>query len=197
MSTLTFGQLEQLLEERGATVQQADVGAAIAEAESGGHTEAHGDLQFPLTRGQYAGSLGPWQIYGNAHPGVTAECAQDPGCAADQVKAISSGFTNWNPWTTFKTGAYRQYLSSPADFVPGGAQAGAGGSTAQTLASTGGNAPRWAQNLGVLDVGDLFLRGGLVLAGLVLVVIGLITLFRAGPAIRYAGMRAAIGAVMA
>ena len=196
MSTLSFGQLEALLMERGATAQQADVGAAIAEAESGGSTTAHGDLSFGQTRGQYAGSLGLWQIYGNAHPSVSAECAQDPQCAADQVKAISSNFTNWNPWTTFKTGAYLQFLDSPGDFVPGGAQAGSGGGATQLFSSSGGNAPGWAKGLGVLDEGDLFLRGGLVVAGLLLVVVGLITLFRAGSTMRYVGTRAAVGALV-
>lgn len=170
----------------------------MAEAESGGRTEAHGDLSLPQGRGQYPGSLGPWQIFGAAHPGVSAACAQDPQCAADQTKAISNNFTNWNPWTTFKTGAYRQFLASPADFVPGGSVASGGltGGGATLLSSTG-NAPGWARDLGVPDLGDLFLRGGLTVVGIILILVGLITMFKAGPAIRYYGTRAAVGAVMA
>lgn len=170
----------------------------MAEAESGGRTEAHGDLSLPQGRGQYPGSLGPWQIFGAAHPSVSAGCAQDPQCAADQVKAISNGFTNWNPWTTFKTGAYRQFLQSPADFVPAGAVPSAGGTApgATLLSSSGGNTPGWAQDLGVLDLGDLFLRGGLTVMGVVLILVGLITMFKAGPAIRYYGTRAVAGAVL-
>lgn len=183
---------------RGATPQQADIGAAIAEAESGGRTEAHGDLSLPQGQGQYPGSLGPWQIYGAAHPAVSAACAQDPGCAADQAKAISSGFTNWNPWTTFKTGAYRQFLTSPADFVPPGSVPSAGGGApGAVLLASSGNTPSWARDLGVPDLGDLFLRGGLTVVGVILILVGLITMFKAGPAIRYYGTRAAVGAVMA
>jgi hypothetical protein len=181
---------------RGATPQQADIGAAVAEAESGGRTEAHGDLSLPQGQGQYPGSLGPWQIYGKAHPGVSAACAQDPGCAADQAKAISSGFTNWNPWTTFKTGAYRQFLASPADFVPPGSVPSAGGPGATLLSASPGSAPGWAQDLGVPDLGGLFLRGGLTVVGIILILVGLITMFRAGPAIRYYGTRAAMGAAL-
>lgn len=198
MSTLSFGQLEQLLEARGATPQQADVGAAVAEAESGGRTDAWGDRTLGPGPGQYVGSLGPWQIFGAAHPTVSANCAEDPNCAADQTKMISDNFTNWNAWSTFKSGAYQQFLASSADFVPGGANPSTGGDASgnQTMsAPTGPSLPDWLLALGVPnDVGGFALRGVLLGVGLILLIVGIIQLFHAGPMIRGIAVRGAVGA---
>lgn len=56
------------------------------------------------------GSEGIWQIFGQAHPSVSLGCAQDPNCASDAARQISNNWTNWSPWSTFNSGAYKQFL---------------------------------------------------------------------------------------
>lgn len=122
---------------------------------------------------------------------MSATCAEDPNCAADQVKAISNGFTNWNPWTTFKTGAYKQFLQSPADFAPPGSGPSQGGTaTGIRTMSDQSNTPAWAQALGITDLGDLALRGGLFLFGGILIIVGIIMLFRVPQVVGSAASRA-------
>jgi hypothetical protein len=78
--------------------------AAVAMAESGGNPNAYGDAQ-------YGGSYGLWQINLPAHPQYQSDPSvlYDPTTNAKAAYAISSAGTNWNPWTTFRTGAYLQY----------------------------------------------------------------------------------------
>lgn len=103
MATLNFGQLQQLLTTAGMDSASAAIGAAIALAESGGQTDKVGDN---------GSSFGLWQIHLPAHPEVSQGCAFDPACAASAVLRISSGGTNWQPWTTFQTGAYQAFLGA-------------------------------------------------------------------------------------
>lgn len=87
---------------------------AIALAESRGDPKATGKNKD--------GSLdrGFWQINNKWHPDVTDDMAYDPMQNAQAAFRISGGGTNWKPWTTYKTGAYKQYLSQ-ADQLLGGA----------------------------------------------------------------------------
>lgn len=77
--------------------------AAVAMAESGGNPDVVGDL----TLGR---SVGLWQINLRAHPDYTEDDLKDPTTNAQAAFAISSGGTNWQPWTTYRTGAYLQYV---------------------------------------------------------------------------------------
>ena len=79
-----------------------DLAAAVAMAESSGNPNAYGDAQ-------YGGSIGLWQINLPSHPGVTAAQLYDPTFNAQTAYQISNGGTNWKPWTTYNTGAYRQF----------------------------------------------------------------------------------------
>lgn len=97
-----FSQLQQLLQQAGLDQAKAAIGAAIALAESGGNPGAVGDQGT---------SMGLWQIHLPAHPDVSQACALDPACAAAAAVRISQGGTNWNPWSTFTSGAYQAYLS--------------------------------------------------------------------------------------
>jgi len=99
------------------TVEQAQTGAAIGEAESGGRAGSIANTGRPDRYGYHlpaAGatpeySVGPWQINLLAHPDVSVNCAMDLSCAADAVARISAHGTNWSAWTTYRTGAYRQF----------------------------------------------------------------------------------------
>ncbi len=105
MPSLTIAQLQSLAQQTGLSGNAASVAAAIAMAESGGNTNAHA-----LTI--YEDSWGLWQINLRAHPGYSAASMQDPVQNARAMYAISSGGTNWQPWSTYTNGAYRQYLNS-------------------------------------------------------------------------------------
>ncbi len=78
-----------------------DVAAAVAMAESGGRPAAVGDNGT---------SFGLWQVHTPAHPEFNATMLLDPQYNARAALAISAGGTTWQPWTTYRTGAYRQYL---------------------------------------------------------------------------------------
>jgi hypothetical protein len=81
---------------------QADTAAAIAQAESGGKIDALNP----------SGAAGLWQILPSAHPEYDAnKLRTDPAYNAKAMAAISDKGTNWNPWTTYTSGAYKQYLS--------------------------------------------------------------------------------------
>jgi hypothetical protein len=110
-------QIAQYALRAGFTPEQAVIAVAIALAESGGSTAAVGDAQ--LRTDKWGSSLGLWQIRSlNApRPNVAGDANRDfrrlfdPAFNAQSAYAISGSGTNWNPWTVFKTGAYRQHLS--------------------------------------------------------------------------------------
>jgi LysM repeat protein len=90
--TLGCSGLEQLWEEAGGSPSEAFMAAEIAMAESGGNqyavspTADYGYWQINSSHG----SMATFNALGNAQAAVS----------------ISSDGTNWDPWTTFQTGAY-------------------------------------------------------------------------------------------
>lgn len=90
----------------GFTGQALQVAVAIAMAESGGRENARGvnsDRRRTVDRG-------PWQINSHWHREVPDSEAYNYDAAARHAFRISGGGRNWSPWTTYKTGAYRQYI---------------------------------------------------------------------------------------
>lgn len=75
--------------------------AAIAIAESGGVPGA-----FVRSSREY--SVGLWQINTRVHP-YSVDAMKDPLKNAAAAMQISNGGTDWSPWTTYKTGAYKQF----------------------------------------------------------------------------------------
>jgi hypothetical protein len=112
----------------GFSASAAAVAVAIAGAESTWRLDAKGD-----TCGGLAGpcasscqgycSFGPWQVNVCAHarlmrsltsssdPCVWSQWLADWDHAARAAYEVSSHGTDWTPWTTYNTGAYRSYLS--------------------------------------------------------------------------------------
>jgi Lysozyme like domain len=81
-----------------------DTAIAVAMAESSGqvgatHTNADGSIDRGL-----------WQINSVHAEYDASRLLSDPGYNAQAAYAISGGGTNWNPWTTYRSGAYRQFL---------------------------------------------------------------------------------------
>jgi lysozyme-like protein len=98
---LTLGQLRALAVSVG--FPNPDLAAAIAMAESGGNILALGDIML-------GHSYGLWQINARAHPEYDVAQLVDPTYNAKAALEISHRGTNWQPWTTFKSGAYKKYM---------------------------------------------------------------------------------------
>jgi LysM repeat protein len=90
--TLSCHGLEELWEEAGGSHSEAFMAAEIAMAESSGRQFATGGV----------GERGYWQI----NPNHGALSTYDPLGNAKAAVIISSNGTNWNPWTTFTSGAF-------------------------------------------------------------------------------------------
>jgi LysM repeat protein len=91
--TLNCPGLEALWEDAGGSDGEAVMAASIAMAESGGQQFATG----------LAGERGYWQI----HPDHGSLSTYDALGNAKAAVIISADGTNWTPWTTFTSGAYR------------------------------------------------------------------------------------------
>lgn len=73
---------------------------------------------------------GLWQINDRAHPDVTDAQAFNPLENAKAAYRISGGGTNWRPWTTYNSGAYKKWLND-ARTAAAGAATRAGGPSGQ------------------------------------------------------------------
>ena len=91
--TLSCHGLEELWEKAGGSSARALMAAEIAMAESSGRQSATGPV----------GERGYWQINTN-HGSLST---YDPLGNAKAAVIISANGTNWHPWTTFTSGAYR------------------------------------------------------------------------------------------
>ncbi len=77
---------------------------AISQAESGFNTVARGvNTDGSVDRGLY-------QINNRYHPEVSDSCAYDPVCSSQAAFRISNSGRSFTPWSTYTSGAYRQYL---------------------------------------------------------------------------------------
>lgn len=97
-----YAQLEGIWIQAGGSPGAAPIAAAIAIAESGGNTTAtNHDSNGSVDRGLWQinsvhGAQSTYDVMGNARAAV----------------AISNNGTNWAPWTTYTSGAYRQYVQA-------------------------------------------------------------------------------------
>lgn len=115
---LTHAQLEEVWIRGGGSPDAADVAAAVAQAESGGcqyalagPTDIRPVKACVWTRTNGENSCGFWQINLRAHPQYRAPTIFEQDVNASAAVAISSDGTAWEPWTTYRTGAYRKYLT--------------------------------------------------------------------------------------
>lgn len=65
----------------------------------------------PCVEGDNGDSIGLWQINVPSHPECDPNQLTDPSYNAQSAAQISSGGKNWKPWSTWKNGAYEQYIS--------------------------------------------------------------------------------------
>lgn len=109
----SYAQLKQALINNKLDANQANIGAAIAEAESHGKaTDVHFCPPDCIPGQLPERSYGPWQINTLAHPWVAPICAEDLNCAAHATVIIATTKygISWYPWSTYQYGQYKQYL---------------------------------------------------------------------------------------
>jgi hypothetical protein len=68
----------------------------------------------PPTPGCPDGSTdrGIWQINSCYQASYSLTCVEDPACNATAMVAISDHGTNWEPWGSYNSGRYKQFLSA-------------------------------------------------------------------------------------
>lgn len=132
MSTLSPAQIFTLARNAGLSPSAAAIATAIALAESGGRTDAVGDVG--LQDAKWGPSIGLWQIrslraeYGTGSP-RDASRLKDPTFNAAAMVSISGKGGNWKPWSTYTSGSYKRYVSEVA---AGMGQSGVAGDGATT-----------------------------------------------------------------
>lgn len=114
MTILSQSQVYNYARAAGLTNMQAQIAASIAMAESGGDTNA-------INSSNVEYSVGLWQINTFAHPQYSINQLKDPSYNASAMYAVSSGGTNWNPWTTYTNGAYKKFVGNLGTVSGGGA----------------------------------------------------------------------------
>ena len=107
-------QLRDAASKAGFTGNALNMAVAIGMAESGGNAgevnnnPGTGDLSYGDWQINMLGAMGPER---RAQYGLSSnDQLLDPYTNARVAYAMSNGGQNWNPWSTFKSGAYRQYL---------------------------------------------------------------------------------------
>ncbi len=132
--------------------------AAISEAESSGHTQAQqwGPWQNGVDRGIV-------QINSYYHPEVSNSQAFDPMQAFAAAFKISSGGTNFTPWSTFNSGAYKQDLGLFSGLNPASSQTPTTTTTTPTTTTT---TPTTIGGGGSTNIWHLVGGGFLLLIGL-------------------------------
>lgn len=113
--SLTYAQVYALARGAGLSPQQAVTATAIAAAESSLNPSAMGDTT--ITNATWGPSVGLWQIRTLKSQTGTGRSRDlniltDPVQNARAMFEISSGGSNWGPWSTYTGGAYRQYLAA-------------------------------------------------------------------------------------
>jgi cell wall-associated NlpC family hydrolase len=119
VTKLSLQQVAQYAKQAGFTGDALTIAVAVSCAENGSHdTVELGDLN--LETAKWGPSVGLWQIrsliadYGTGRTRDEAHLT-DPLFNARSAYSISSGGRDWSPWSTYKSGAYKQFLSDAAD----------------------------------------------------------------------------------
>jgi hypothetical protein len=107
---LTRDQIRSLAMIAGFPAKDIAIAVAVALAESGGNCQAYN----PETAAHAApgkGSYGLWQVFEELHPEFASDDLHNPfvnALAAYQVYTKAGG--SFEPWSTFKNGAYKTHL---------------------------------------------------------------------------------------
>lgn len=162
------------------TKAQILTGVAVSLAENSGR-----DLHAQNHNSDGSVDKGPWQI--NSVHNVPDSCVYDLVCSTNQAYKISSGFKNWTPWTTYKSGAYKAHLPEAEKGATSGDNADSGAFGTGVGSPT--NIPNPLKGIDLLATAvekfveglfssALWFRIGKVLVGLFLGATGLIIIIR-------------------
>ena len=114
---LTYDQLLTLAQGAGFPPGDDVTAAAIALAESGGNQNAY-NPETAAGASAGMGSYGLWQIYRTAHPEFTIENLYDARTNASAAFTVYlQAGRSFNPWSTFKSGAYLAYVPDAAQYA--------------------------------------------------------------------------------
>lgn len=149
MPILQAIQVAQLVRDVGITGEAAVIAVAVSKGESNFDSDVAGDTTIQTSK--WGPSIGLWQVrslkaeYGT---GGTRDASRltDPMFNARSMHSISAGGTNWQPWTIYTNGSYRNHLDEARQAV--GSLGGTGvtaaplqGATAPTIDSDGNPVP--------------------------------------------------------
>lgn len=101
---LSAAQLAKLAKDTGFTGDGLVNAVAVALAESNGYTKAL------LVNENCTRDRGLWQINDYWHPEISEQQALDPVQNAKAAYDISDQGTDWDQWSTWENGAYKDYL---------------------------------------------------------------------------------------
>jgi hypothetical protein len=113
---LSHDQLISILRDAGFNGKALEVAYAVARAESGHRPKAYngnaksGDKSYGIFQINMLGSLGPARR--KQHGLASNDDLFQPEINAKVAYKMSSGGTNWKPWSAYKNGAYKKYLTS-------------------------------------------------------------------------------------
>lgn len=103
---------------------QAVIATAIALGESGGDDASVGDVS--LQNSTWGPSVGLWQIRtlvsetGTGSDRDIRALQDNPARQAQAMLRISSGGTNWSPWTVYTRGIYTKFMGQATAAMSGG-----------------------------------------------------------------------------
>lgn len=171
MTTLSPAAIYALARGAGLSAAAATTATAVALAESGGRTDAMGDVG--LEDATWGPSVGLWQIRSlKAQSGTgghrDATRLTDPAFNAASMAAISGAGSSFSAWTTFTSGAYRSHLSQVSSTVPGADTSGSATDSSSTSGSSGstGSPGSVASTIGGwMGLGGTFFTVGMKVAG--------------------------------
>jgi hypothetical protein len=166
----------------------ATIAVAVALAESGGDDTALGDLS--LQNATWGPSVGVWQIRtykSQTGTGGDRDAQALSGNLQRQalaMKNISSGGSNWTPWTTFTRGTYQQFMGQAGTVATGGTTTVPAVNLLDPL-NVAGQVENWIGgqvNAAVVPARNLVLKMALASMGLAVVAAGLIKMV--GPTVQ-------------
>lgn len=111
MTYFTPAEIAAIAQQAGFTGQGLEMAVAIAEAESGGYSDA-----ININKGG-SEDRGLWQINNYFHSEISDAAAFNPQEAAAAAYKISGGGASWTQWSTYENGRYKQFLSEAEQAV--------------------------------------------------------------------------------
>lgn len=170
MGTYTFAQLEGFWDQAGGDPSLAPTMAAISEAESSGSDVIQKGQPYATT------GWGLWQITpGDSEPSIGVDNALLNPLTNAQAAVAKEKSQGLGAWTTYTSGAYKQFMQG--NVTPN--QATAASYANGTQASVTGDIAKGVlggimSGFGISDVKDLAERAALILFGVAIVVIAIL-----------------------